>query len=224
MVDNEKEQRFMIEWQELTAFAKKVSEQDHSGHGFDHIQRVVATAKQLAAQTPEADTAVVLAAATMHDTYDDKLVPDVPVAKAAAQQAMVDAGMRADQVQMVLTIIDHMSFKANLQHHQSLPVEGQLVQDADRLDAIGAIGIGRAFMYGGAHGGRMYDPDLPPRADLTAAQYRTTEGTVINHFYEKLLKLKDQLNTDAAKKMAMHRQQVMEDFLTEFKAEWHGRR
>ncbi|MFK5280599.1 HD domain-containing protein, partial [Lacticaseibacillus paracasei] len=107
---------------------------------------------------------------------------------------------------------------------QSLPVEGQLVQDADRLDAIGAIGIGRAFMYGGAHGGRMYDPDLPPRADLTAAQYRTTEGTVINHFYEKLLKLKDQLNTDAAKKMAMHRQQVMEDFLTEFKAEWHGRR
>ena len=214
----------MIDWQILTVYAQKVSSQDHSGHGFDHIERVVTNAKQLVAKTAGVDAAVVVAAATMHDTYDDKLVADVGAAKAAAQQAMAAAGLTQVQIQAVTEIIDHMSFKANLGKHQPLSVEGQLVQDADRLDAIGAIGIGRAFMYAGAHGGRMYDPALAPRTTLTASSYRGKDSTVINHFYEKLLKLKDQLNTSAARQLAEYRQQVMLSFLDEFKAEWQGER
>ncbi|ARY92571.1 MULTISPECIES: HD domain-containing protein [Lacticaseibacillus] len=214
----------MIDWQALTAYARSVSAQDHSGHGFDHIERVIAMAKRLVAETPSVDSAVVVAAATMHDTYDDKLVNDVAAARSAARHAMAAAGLTDEQIQAIIAIIDHMSFKANLGKRQPLSIEGQLVQDADRLDAIGAIGIGRAFMYGGAHGGRMYDPALAPRTALTPSSYRTKESTIINHFYEKLLKLKDQLNTSAAKQLAEHRQQVMEDFLTEFKAEWGGER
>ena len=101
----------MIDWQILTEYAKKVSSQDHSGHGFDHIERVVANAKQLVAKTAGVDATVVVAAATMHDTYDDKLVADVGAAKAAAQQAMAAAGLTQVQIQAVTEIIDHVSFK-----------------------------------------------------------------------------------------------------------------
>ena len=205
-------------------FVQTVLASDHSGHGFDHIQRVAALAQRLAADTPTANNFIVQAAAWLHDTYDDKLFADPVAAKANMLAALQQIGVtKAEQVALV-TIIDHMSFKANLVQHFDLSLEGQLVQDADRLDAIGAIGIGRTFFYGGAHDGVMYDPDILPRNELSADQYRHSESTVINHFYEKLLLLADQMNTPAACKIAQHRQQVMIDFLDEFKAEWRGER
>ncbi|WP_179394096.1 HD domain-containing protein [Lacticaseibacillus absianus] len=206
----------------LMAHVQRVLAADASGHSLDHIQRVVATTRTLLAQTPEADARVAVAAAMLHDTYDDKLVADVPAAKAATQAAMTAAGLRATEQTAILTIIDHMSFKHSLAGHQVLSLEGQLVQDADRLDAIGAIGIARTMMYGGAHASKLYDPALPPRTALTAATYRNEESTIINHFHEKLLTLAAQMNTPAAKRIAAHRQQVMLDFLAEFTAEWQG--
>jgi len=208
----------------IQAYARKVLVGDHSGHGFDHIQRVAALAQRLAQATPNADAFIVQAAAWLHDTYDDKLFADPDAAKAAMLAELSTIGVTDAEQAAIVTIIDHMSFKANLAQHFELSLEGQLVQDADRLDAIGAIGIGRTFFYGGAHDGVMYDPDLPPRTAMTPDQYRQNESTVINHFYEKLLLLADQMNTPAARKMAQHRQQVMESFLDEFKAEWRGER
>lgn len=209
---------------DLVTYADAVAQHDSSGHAADHITRVVATVRQLLAQTPQADADIVLAAAVLHDTYDDKLVADVSAAKAQTIAQLVQAGASTVQQQAVIEIIDHMSYKANLAHHFKLSLEGQLVQDADRLDAIGAIGIARTFMYGGAHGSVMYDPKILPRQELTATAYRQTPSPVLNHFQEKLFKLADQMNTPAAKRMAVARTQVMHDFVDEFLAEYAGRR
>lgn len=212
----------MTQEEQLMAYAQKVLGKDASGHNMDHIRRVVATTKTLLKGTPAADATIALAAATLHDTYDDKLVADVAAAKKRTVAAMTAAGLTAAQRTAVLAIIDHMSFKASLAGKQPLSLEGQLVQDADRLDAIGAIGIARTMMYGGAHATRLYDPALPPRTQLDAASYRQGESTIINHFHEKLLHLAAQMNTPAARRLAAHRQQVMTDYLAEFGAEWRG--
>ncbi|OTF90196.1 phosphohydrolase, partial [Ligilactobacillus salivarius] len=121
-------------------------------------------------------------------------------------------------------IITHMSFAHSLQDDNfQLPLSGQIVQDADWLDAIGAIGITRAIYYGGHHVEKIYNPALAPRTNMTREEYRNLDDeTIINHFYEKLLKLKDMLNTPTANKIAEHRQQVMLDFLDEFKNEWNS--
>lgn len=208
----------------LTQYADTVAQHDSSGHAADHIKRVTATCRQLLAQTPQADFELVMAAATLHDTYDDKLVANVAEAKAATAQVLQQAGATAAQQAAIFEIIDHMSYKANLAHHFQLSLEGQLVQDADRLDAIGAIGIARTFMYGGAHGSVMYDPAIPPRSALTASQYRQTPSPVLNHFAEKLFKLESQMNTPAAKALAHARTQVMHAFVDEFLAEYQGQR
>ncbi|WP_125710653.1 HD domain-containing protein [Lacticaseibacillus porcinae] len=208
----------------LQTYAETVAQHDASGHAADHIKRVVATVKQLLKQTPKADVDITIAAATLHDTYDDKLVADVAAAKAQTATQLTLAGATDDQQHAIFEIIDHMSYKANLAHHFQLSLEGQLVQDADRLDAIGAIGIARTFMYGGAHGSMMYDPAIPPRTELTAKAYRQTQSPVLNHFEEKLFKLEAQMNTPAAKRVAKARTQVMHDFVDEFLAEYDGRR
>ena len=212
-----------MELAQLTAFAQQVAAGDGSGHGFDHITRVVATARRLCDLTPGVDRAVVMAAATLHDTYDDKLVASVPAARARTQAALAAAGADAATQTEILTIIDHMGFTANLAHHQPLSLAGQLVQDADRLDALGAIGIARAFQYGGAHATALYDPAISPRQTLTAATYREAT-TTLNHFEEKLFHLADQMNTAAGRQLATAREQVMREFVAEFKAEWAGLR
>lgn len=212
------------QWAQLRQFTQQVLDSDHTGHGMDHIDRVVAIAEQLAQQTPAAKRDIVVVAALLHDTYDQKLVNDVAAAKANTAQAMQTAAIAQDDQQAIFAIIDQMSYRYQLDHPTPLSLEGQLVQDADRLDAIGAIGIARTFYYGGAHDTPMYQPDVAPRSELDGQTYRQQESSVINHFYEKLLLLQDLLNTDAAKKIAQHRQQVMLDFLDEFKAEWRRER
>ncbi|WP_057769479.1 HD domain-containing protein [Lactobacillus selangorensis] len=215
------------EEQIVTETAELVHEKlgsDRSGHDYQHIQRVVTMAKVIATNEADAnkiDFFVVNMAAYLHDMADDKLNDDVKTAQERVRewldQKHVPAGKQAD----ILDIIQHMSFSDNLEHHYLLSLEGQIVQDADRLDAIGAVGIGRAFYYGGHHGDPIYDPEIKPRMHMTKEMYRS-QSTVINHFQEKLLKLVDQLNTPTAKQIGAHRQKYMQDFLKEFKNEWEG--
>ncbi|MDT7013526.1 HD domain-containing protein [Levilactobacillus namurensis] len=205
-------------------FARSKMRDDETGHGFDHIQRVVRLADELLKAYPQADRLLTLSAAYLHDVIDEKLVTDTTAASAEVRDFLTAQGFSADQQATIFLIMDNMSFHKTLDGTaKPLPLEGQLVQDADRLDAIGAIGIARAIYFGGHFGEKIYDPAVAPRTQMSHAEYRNLGNeTVINHFYEKLLTLKDLMNTDAAKTLAAHRQAVMEDFLAEFKAEWRA--
>ncbi|MFD0897019.1 HD domain-containing protein [Loigolactobacillus binensis] len=203
-----------------TTYMQQVLGQDHSGHSSDHIQRVVHLTTALCRQEQVA-AFIPLMAATLHDVIDDKVVTDVTVARQALSDFLTHQQVSATDQAEIWLIIDRLSFSKNLVHKQQLPLSGQIVQDADRLDAIGAIGIARTFYYGGHTGEKLYDPAIKPRTQMDKAAYRE-QSTVINHFYEKLLLLQDSMNTASAKKLAAQRQQVMQTFLTEFKAEWNG--
>ncbi|CAM3084643.1 HD domain-containing protein [Lactiplantibacillus plajomi] len=205
----------------IKTFALARLANDHSGHGSDHLQRVNRLANRLA--TAEgADLNLTLAAAWLHDVIDDKLVTDASAAhQELAQRLTTWRVPEADQA-AIFDIIDHMSFSKSFNGPQNLSLEGQIVQDADRLDAIGAIGIARALYYSGHVGETIYDPAIAPREHLTKAQYRQQPGTAINHFYEKLFKLEGLMNTAAAKQLAAHRTAVMREFVAQFKAEWQA--
>lgn len=197
---------------------------DATGHGLDHIQRVVRMAKQLAAKE-NLDPFIPTAAAYLHDTIDEKLVDNVHDAKSELREFLRKIDFTQDQIQDVMDIIENMSFASTLKEQRpQLSPAGQIVQDADWLDAIGAIGVTRAIYYGGSHAEKIYDPKISPRQNMTRDEYRNlNDETIINHFYEKLLKIKDMLNTTAAKKVAEHRQKFMEAFLDEFKNEWEAK-
>ncbi|ALB29026.1 HD domain-containing protein [Companilactobacillus heilongjiangensis] len=194
---------------------------DATGHNFDHIQRVIKTAKRIL-QTEDADPLITLAAAYLHDVADDKLVDDPAALEHEIKEFLLSIDFSEEQVDEVLYIIHNLSFSKSLSKNPpKLSLAGQIVQDSDRLDAIGAIGIIRAIYYGGAHAETIYDPTIEPRQSMNKAEYRNLNNeTIINHFYEKLLKLTAMMNTPTAKKIAEKRHQYMLDFLDEFKAEW----
>ena len=165
---------------------------------------------------------IVELAALLHDVDDVKLSPETHEAKKNAVGFMKNNGVDDKVIASVCKIIDEVSF-AGIDSVVPSTIEGKCVQDADRLDAMGAIGIARAFAYGGSKGRRIHDLDIKPMTNMNKADYNQNHNsTSINHFYEKLLLLKDMMNTETAKKTAMHRQAVMEDFLEEFMAEWKG--
>ena len=205
----------------IEQFVRTALAQEHSGHGFDHIQRVVNNARLIQRQVGDGDLTTITLVALLHDVIDEKIVSDVTQARQSVAAGLTQKGIDKMQSTVIFDIIDHMSFSKNINQHQALSLEGQIVQDADRLDAIGAIGIGRTFMYGGAHDGVAYDPEIQPRAELTKANYREP-STVINHFYEKLFKLAATMNTQVAREIATARTQVMQDFVAEYIAEWQG--
>lgn len=205
-------------------FSQSKMGDDETGHGFDHIQRVVGLADRLVRRYPEADRLLTVTAAYLHDVIDEKLVADTDLASGEVRYFLTQQGFTTDQVDTIFLIMDNMSYHKTLDGTaKPLPLEGKIVQDADRLDAIGAIGISRAIYFGGHFGEKIYDPAVQPRTKMTHAEYRNLNNeTIINHFYEKLLTLKDLMNTSAAKELAEHRQQVMLDFLAEYKAEWNA--
>ncbi|EHO54281.1 HD domain-containing protein [Lentilactobacillus kisonensis] len=205
---------------QIREFVEQQLEYETTGHDYTHIERVVKLAK-LILKGEEADERLVLIAAYLHDVSDDKVTTNPEEKRKAITNKLKEIGSDDLFIKNVFEIIDNMSYSANLKTHHKLSIEGQIVQDADRLDAIGAIGIARTFYFGGHFGEMMYNPKIMPRKDMNKAEYRK-RGTVINHFYEKLLKLKDQMNTETAKKIANHRQQVMLEFLSEFTDEWNG--
>ncbi len=213
--------------EQLTTIEQYATQQlaaDKSGHGLDHINRVVTNAKMLLAEEPSADYVLTLAAAYLHDVIDDKLVDDVPDAEQHVIDLLKSVEMPEAKIETIMLIIKNMSFSKTLtDDQQPLPLEGQIVQDSDRLDAIGAIGITRAIYYGGHHSEKIYDPQIAPRKHMTKEEYRNLNNeTIINHFYEKLLKLAEQMNTPVAQRIAKKRSKRCWTFLTRLRASGMG--
>lgn len=200
-------------------YVKNKLADDNTGHDITHIKRVVKLAKQIHATEPDTNEFIILISAYLHDIIDDKVTTDCQSARKDLAHFMQQQTITQEQQQAIWSIIDNMSFSNNLVSKQSLSREGQIIQDADRLDAIGAIGIGRAFYYGGNKHNIMYDPNIPPRTTLSKLDYRKP-NTVINHFYEKLFLLKDLMNTAEGKKIALQRHQFLCDFIKRFETEW----
>ncbi len=191
---------------------------DATGHDWQHVCRVRNTALQLAC-IENADLFVVEMAALLHDLDDYKLTGDASAHLPRATRWLDRMGVDPSIARQVLDIITHLSFKGADVATPMSDKEGCVVQDADRLDAIGAIGIARTFAYGGAKGRTMYVPGDEPVQHKSFEEYKNSTGATINHFYEKLLLLKDRMNTSAAKDMAEKRHQFMLDFLRQFSEE-----
>lgn len=194
---------------------------DSSGHDWWHIDRVVRSARTIA-QAEGADAFVCELAGLLHDVADEKLNDDPAAARRELEQWLASCGIHEAQATHILEIIDTMSFKGGSRPPMRSK-EGRVVQDADRLDAIGAVGISRVFAYSGAKGRPIHDPDIAARESMTEEEYRSGRDTAINHFYEKLLKLKDLMNTDTGRAMAEERHRFMETYLARFYDEWDGR-
>lgn len=197
-------------------------EGDSSGHDWWHIVRVRNTARTIAMEE-KADVFLCEMAALLHDMADDKLTDQPEVELANLQLWLASQGLTEVMISDIIQIITTMSFKGG-GGQPMVSLEGKIVQDADRLDAIGAIGIARCMAYSGSKGRLIHDPTKQPREQLTPDEYRNGQDTAIMHFYEKLLKLKDLMNTDFGREMAEQRHQYLENFLTEFYAEWDGQR
>ena len=209
----------------LAAARAYVQEQlagDSSGHDWWHIYRVTELAKRIAA-AEGADPFVCELAALLHDIADEKLNPSAEAGLSKVRYWLLAHDVPADDRDHVLEIIETMSFKGGLNPPVRTP-EARVVQDADRLDAIGAQGIARVFAYAGWKGHLVHDPNQQPRNELTAESYRSGKNTAINHFYEKLLKLKDLMNTPTARRLAEDRHRFMEAYLEQFYQEWEGAR
>ena len=206
--------------QNATKFIKEVFQNDFSGHDFFHSMRVYRTAMKIA-QAEHADMEVVALAALLHDVDDRKLSPMTAEKKENAARFMRSQNVPESEIRQVCQIIDEVSFKGTDSVRPSTP-EGKCVQDADRLDALGAIGIARTFAYGGSHNRAIYDPELPPRTVMNQAQYYSSKSTSLNHFYEKLFLLEGMMNTETGKAIARKRTQYMQQFVDEFLNEWDG--
>lgn len=204
---------------EAEKYVKSLLEKDSSGHDWWHIHRVRGLARKIAANEG-ANIFICELTALLHDLADEKLIGDEEKGLEGINDWLKKNDVNEGDRQHILAIIKTMSFKGGT----NLPVEtleGKVVQDADRLDAIGAIGIGRTFAYAGAKGQLMYDPAIPVREEMTKEEYRRGKSTAVNHFYEKLLKLKHLMNTDYGKKLAEERHQYLEEFLEMFLKEWN---
>ncbi|NCP88334.1 MAG: phosphohydrolase [Anaerolineae bacterium CG_4_9_14_3_um_filter_57_17] len=208
--------------QQTAAYIRAEFERDTTGHDWWHIYRVWQLARKIALQE-KADLEIVELAALLHDLDDWKLSPasgGEPLRAAAWLRQIGVAPAESDQI---LDIIRRVSFKGAGVADDMPSLEGQIVQDADRLDAIGAIGISRAFAYGGSKGRSLYDPAEAPILHSGFAEYQSSRGNTINHFYEKLLLLKARLHTQSARQIAGRRHVFMEEFLAHFFEEWDAR-
>ncbi|MBZ1530481.1 HD domain-containing protein [Leuconostoc mesenteroides] len=207
----------------INRYMKDALTKDNTGHSIDHINRVLALANKILAHEKKADAFVVCAAALLHDVYDDKLYDsqeDILAAKNNMISFLLSIGVHPEMIEEITYIIDNMSWSKSLEGTQELNINGQIVQDADRLEAMGAIAITRAITYGAVKNRVLYDPEIQPHLPQNKTDYRNQKSTTINHFYEKLLLIQDKLNTDTARKISESRQQFMLSFLAQFKAEW----
>lgn len=192
-----------------------------TGHDWYHIERVWKTAVTLA-EKEKANRSIVELAALLHDLIDDKLVSNKDEAVQEVMYWLEGVGVTSKDSEKILEIIETISFKGG-NSKKLHTIEAQIVQDADRLDAIGAIGIARSFAYAGSKGDPLFDPELSVRETMTEEEYRKGKSSAVHHFYEKLLKLKDLMNTKAARDMAEERHAFMEEYLTRFFNEWEGK-
>ena len=212
-----------MSWIEKTEFFVKNELQNaEGGHDWWHIYRVWQNAKTIAL-TENVNVLVVELAALLHDIADSKFYDgDENIGPNKAQHFLTDIGVPADVIEHVVNIIRHMSFKHTFGDVEFSSQEMLVLQDADRLDAIGAIGLARTFNYGGFKNRLIYHPDIKPQNYADIASYKNTTAPTINHFYEKLLLLKDSMNTITGKQLAENRHAFMEQFLAQFYKEWEG--
>lgn len=205
-------------------FVKKELKLAEGGHDWFHIQRVFRNTL-LISRGEEVNILVVSLSALLHDIADAKFHGgDEEIGPQKADNFLRSLGIPHPTRKHVVNIVRNISFKNTLgtENRNFDSAEFRVVQDADRLDAIGAIGIARAFSFGGHAGRKLYDPETPPRPKMSKEEYKTSKGPSINHFYEKLLMLKDRMHTATGKKLAEHRHQFMLQFLEEFYSEWNG--
>jgi len=196
---------------------------ESSGHDWWHVHRVRNNAAKIASAEEGADSYVVELASLLHDISDWKFNGgDETASSRAAEEWLKDIGVAEQTIESVCIAINDVSFKGIGVSTVPSTMEGKIVQDADRLDAMGAIGVARAFAYGGKMGRVMYNPSEKPHMHRTFEEYRKNMGHTINHFYEKLLLLKDLMNTETARKMAMERHDFMLSYIARFKSEWDG--
>lgn len=211
---------------EIKEFAKKCLDGDITGHDYFHVERVAKIGAQLyrndhTENADEHSIYLIQITAYLHDTIDEKITNNIDQRLTEIQNLKsIQALSDADQ-DNIFDTIQNMSFSKNIEHHHELSLEGQYVQDADRIEALGAIGIARAFAYGGKHDNPIYDPRIPVTQLTSHDQYRTKQETTINHFYEKLFTLEELMNTSSGKKLAHQRTEVMRNFVDEFLDEWN---
>lgn len=197
---------------------EKIFANDVSGHDYWHTMRVYKNALKIAGNE-KCNERIVALSALLHDVDDVKLFRTENFSNARSILAELNAS--SEMTNEIIKIISQISFKGT---GIVIPdtIEGKIVQDADRLDALGAIGIARAFAYGGNKGRCMYNPNIKPLENITEAAYYNNESTTVNHFYEKLFLLKDLMNTDTGKKLAVERDEFMRQYIDEFMREWEG--
>ncbi|AKK71702.1 phosphohydrolase [Chryseobacterium sp. P1-3] len=202
-------------------FVKEKLEGAEAGHDWFHIERVWKLSRKIA-ETEDCDHDVVELSALLHDIADPKFHNgDETIAPKISREFLEQQNVPDETIEKILFVINNISFKNRDQAPQNPPIELKIVQDADRIDAIGAIGIARTFNFGGFKNNLMYDPETPPNPGMTKEQYKKSNGTTINHFYEKLLLLKDLMNTEKGKKLAEERHDYMLNFLDQFYREWN---
>lgn len=204
-------------------YVKQELSNAEGGHDWHHIHRVYLNAVRIASQESDVDMLVVKLGALLHDIADAKFHSgDEEIGPQTARRFLESLSVTEDIVLHVENIVRHISFKGSIEGQKWTSPELMVVQDADRLDAIGAIGIARTFNYGGHKGRALYDPSISPNLSMSKDEYKNSTAPTLNHFYEKLFLLKDMMNTKTGKGMAQARHQYMEDFLTQFYAEWNG--
>lgn len=211
----------MTNQEKIAVYAQRIHQKNKDGHGFDHVCRVVALAKKILVTEPSADSDLVISAAYLHDTYDEKLCQDVALQKKKVAEFLTSLNFSKDKQDKIFYIVDNMSYSAQLLERKTLDINGQIVQDADRLDAMGAWGIVRTLEYGWSKQRPFYDPTIKPKHFSDKKEYHQNQGTTLNHFYEKLFLLKDLLNTDQAKKIAEKRDKIMHDFVVAIEDEYN---
>ena len=203
-------------------FVKSTLANAEGGHDWFHIERVYNNAMHIA-KGELVDELVVALGALLHDIADSKFFNgDETVAPKMATEFLISQNCDSAIIEHVVQIIKNISFKGGNKAQEFTSPELDVVQDADRLDALGAIGIARTFNYGGFKNRKLYDPEVKPQLDMTVDEYKKSTAPTINHFYEKLLLLKDRMNTKTGKKIAEKRHAYMEGFLEQFYREWEG--
>ncbi len=210
----------MIE--QVTQFVKDYLQKAESGHDWWHIWRVRNTALHIA-EKEGVDSIVIELCALLHDIGDYKFHDgDEDFGPKLVRSFLLELDTPQEIIEKVDFVIRNISFKGALDSGKDKPIELQIVQDADRLDAMGAIGIARAFSFSGFIGQPFYDPEIPPKPGMSKEEYKKRKSTTINHFYEKLLLLKDGMNTQTGRQLAEERHAFMEVYLKQFYGEWNG--
>ena len=203
-------------------FVKEQLQNAEGGHDWFHIERVYKNSL-LIAESEECNLEIVKLGALLHDIADSKFHDgDETIGPKVTREFLEKEKVAEETILHVLNIIENISFKGGNLDEKFSSKELDIVQDADRLDAIGAIGIARTFNYGGFKNRTIYNPNIAPKLNMSKEEYKNSEAPTLNHFYEKLLLLKDKMNTDSGKKIAKERHEFMMKFLSQFYAEWDG--